>query len=319
MSFQNRMKPITNSSDEITEGMGLGKTIEPHEALGKDYKGPLPEGVSFYMREMAELDAIESQNDVRWYLYRVKKVTGSSKEKLAYVCRCEARPEPDWIQETYGAGTYRWNAKWKNITGEEVGCYSQSIMIDDFVKPVESSQVAKNDSGHAVLSSLEFSFSLMDRLTAMAKNMAGIQPQQPAQNVAAGFDTIERLQAKMAESYERMIESQLKQQEKLALAKPEKNMPTNTETDEIPSWLKPAMPLVEKAFNALAGGGFKAEMAKEAVLDDAEFVRVFNDPEKWQMVIRALVSIHGETKVAKALDVLNGVKSTVKAAKAFNQ
>jgi len=282
------------------------------EGEGSD-AGSLPEGIRLYMRGKA----IDFRGkDLKINIYRLVSGMGT-KDRKDLAGRWEGNTVPDDhdVAMIYGPGRYVWIAKWTDPVHGEKGMVSDEIHVAEDMRAAHLEYRRKNgmaSPGVDLAPVAAPSHNLADPLSVLQliqlgenrqlENMerilklVGMRP--GGLDMPASADTQKQALKIMSDAYERRIKM-------LEEEKPKEAEPVKTE-DEVPGFLKPFMPMIEKALPKLLGGGPAAAGIREFVLSDEDFKAIFNDPAQFGEAVKALQTKFGPERAERALQALLG-------------
>lgn len=298
----------------------------------------LPEGVRLFLREK-RFDIPGKKLLVN--VYRIVD-DGGLKERRIFVGKMEARkPEDHEIAERFGKGSFVWMMKWVGGDGQERGLLSDRIEIGEEGESLHREWLRRQngDAGISPAGSASGSppaaqspaavapaFGALDILAIMEKAedkamarierimgmMQGRQSESAGEVLKEAYKGANEMMAKAVQTNLDMVRVTGKhaqeQMRAMSLPAPEPAESVLTNEDEpaidLPPWLKPFLPLIEKGLEKLFAGGPIGSAVKTLILSSDEWQEIFNDPEKWGQAVAAMERQYGSEKTRKALDIL---------------
>lgn len=296
----------------------------------------LPAGVRLYLREKA-IDL--GTKKVLVNVYRLLD-DGGLKNKRVWVgkMKMNRKPEDEEVAEQFGGGSFIWILKWSGPDGQECGIISETIEIDEelgraahdawmrrqgnadstpaglpVAAPAASAPGALTIDGvlKIMAATEEKTLATMERIMAMAN---GNKAETPSEVLKGAYQGASEMMSKAVETNFQMVNSMRKvQQERItreAAADLDEEIPIDSGDDgeskgpEVPSFLQPFMPLLEKGLERLLKGGPVAAITKELILSDDDWKTIFKDKDKWGQLVSFMEREYGSEKTGRALDLL---------------
>jgi hypothetical protein len=290
----------------------------------------LPNGVRLYLREKA-VDLGDKKVSIN--VYRLKD-DGGTKQKRVWCGRMKLNrvPQDDEIAELFGGGLYVWILKWTGADGKEAGIISEPIEVDEesgralheawkqrqapaASTPAGPAVAPPQSNGVDIAGILQIMAATEEKTIASMERMAAIfqgqKQETPAEILKSAYTGAAEMISKAVESNMAMANTVRKAQ--VAQVVRELEPPEDEEDDDpapetagpqVPAFLRPFVPMLEKGLSRLLEGGPIGAATKALVLSDDEFKAVLNDPDKWSQVVSYIESKYGSEKTTRALDIL---------------
>jgi hypothetical protein len=300
----------------------------------------LPQGVRLYLREKS-VDL--GSKKVLVNVYRLLD-DGGLKNKRIWVGRMKAnrKPEDEEIAEQFGGGSYIWILKWTAPDGQECGIVSETIEIDEefgraahegwkrrqvgadstpvglpAAVPAAPPAVAGGLDMVGMLKLLEAAEEKsLARFERMAAIFQGGRSDTPAEVLQSAYKGASEMMQKAVETNLSMAKA-VNRQNQLALTSgdPEPAEPAGGAEPagpQMPAWLEPFMPHIEKGIGKLLEGGPMGNAVKTLILSSEEWQEIFQDKDKFGQAVAAMESNFGSDRTRRALDILLNRRDTKK-------
>lgn len=326
------------SDEKGIQGFKKAEFVNPERVFGEGFQADdLPDGVRAYMREKA-LNLGGRRAIVN--AYRVVD-TGGLKLRRKWAARMDDNrvPEDYEIAERCGPGQFIWIMKFEGVDGKDQGIMSDTIDIDEDSgramheawkrrqASTDSTPVApaavpaasvSNPMGFGMESILkimaateEKTLATMERMMAMANSN---KSETPADVLKGVYEGANAMMQKAVETNLQMVNQVRKSQSEVLAREAEAIAPKADPEDEdgaeggdgpqVPEFIKPFMPMLEKGLAKLLGGGPQGALTKALILSDDEFQSIFSNPDKWGQLVAYLERTHGSEKTKAAMDIL---------------
>lgn len=331
--------PNSTKISEGIEGFKKSDFVSPEKVLGQDVKiESLPEGIKFYLRgqpiQLGEKQIVTN-------LYELVREPDGMKLRKEHLEKFVNRiPEDDEISLKYGPSPegYVWIAKWRDMTGQEMGIMSETIRVsekwrlryENEQKRVQSQASVTAQSPAVVptvntnnIGTLELLKVMQEGEERAYKNIERMsvifnqnKPDTPTAVLEKAYETAGKIIEKSIDSNfnfgkkvnamikETMIPQQV-QEEPEAVADPEsEELDRESILEGMPAWLKPFIPQLEAWLSTLLGGGVAGTAVKTLILSSSQYKEIFADKDKFAVAVQGMREYFGDEKAEAVLNLL---------------